>query len=173
PRVRTELAPSQIAEARQCGMELDEVFRRRDVVVHEDHRIWQGIRESRGVRSHREMMNEQAIAIAEVTKRAIVVRQLGEPCVCDLDEDLGIVSRVSQRSLDAEDFVANRVAFGELRQDLMHTGHVRLRTASPAGGTSRRWRAIHPGIGRMSARSGSLCRRTSMSRYLRSTMRQS
>ena len=51
--------------ARQHAMDADEVLRRRDVVVDERHPIGQCIGDTRGLRSDREVMEQQAASFGE------------------------------------------------------------------------------------------------------------
>ena len=63
------------------------------------------------------------VGMARAEQIAIVERQILEPRVGGLDEDLRLVAGRAQHALDAEHLVADRVAVAERRQHLMDRGH--------------------------------------------------
>ena len=88
---------------------------------------------------------------------AVVDRQVLEPRIGGLDEDLRLVPGAAQHALNAEHLVSDRIAVAERRQNLMNRGHApsvrscraagpraaaAARTAAPVGilGASCAWR---------------------------------
>ena len=100
-------------------MHADEILRRRDVVVNERHPVGQREGGARRLGAERKMMEQQVVGMAEIDQLAIVARQRLEPVVRGLDEDLRLVAGAPQHALDAEHFVADRVAVAERREDLV------------------------------------------------------
>src|SRR5262245_66176607 len=67
------------------------------------------------------MVNEQIVLADLVNDLAIVDGQILEARICGLDDDLRLESGASQRTVDAEDLVADGVAIAQRGQDLMNT----------------------------------------------------
>src|SRR5439155_18628577 len=128
--------------------------------------------------------------MAEVDELAVIARQMLQPVIRGLDEDVGFVSGGPQDALNAEHFVADRIAVAERREHLMDAGsHARLRSTSysrpragpfgsvaticSAGGQSVRRRSYQPGSGSKVCIDGSFERRPNISRYFRSITGQS
>src|SRR5690606_2663701 len=130
-----------------------------------------------GPRSDGEVVDQQVVGMARVEQIAVVVRQILEPRVRGLDEDLGLVAGGAQHALDAQHLVPDGIAVAERGEHLVNGANrhrvtgpegMRART-SAAGGSVRRLRAKNPGSGsRASAVRGSRASRSNVSRYLRS-----
>ena len=123
-------------------------------------------------------MQQQVVGVARVHQLAVVAREILEPRVRRLDEDLRLVAGRAQHALDAEHLVADGVAVPERGEHLVD-GRARHASTAPAGtpaatsaagGSVRRRRAKNPGSGSIGARGVSRSRssRSSMSRYFRS-----
>ncbi len=123
PGVSPQLATPQVAQLHQQRVHVDEEFRRRDVVVDQRHPVGQSERHPRGPRADREMVDQQVVGMAGVGQVAVVDGEVLQPRVSRLDEDLGLVARAAQHALDAEHFVADRVAVAERREHLVHLRH--------------------------------------------------
>ena len=122
--VERQLAPAPEAEAHQLLVDVDEILRRRDVVVDEHHPIGQRVGHSRRARADREMVNQDVVGMAGIGQVAIVLGQVLEPRVRRLDEDLRLVSGIAQHALDAQHFVTDGVAVAKGREHLMNRdGH--------------------------------------------------
>ena len=118
--IERELAPAPEAEAYQLLVDVDEILRRRDVVIDEHHPIGQGVSHSRRARSDRKMVNQDVVGMAGVCQVAIVRGQVFEPGIRGLDEDLRLVSGIAQHALDAQHFVTDGVAVAQGREHLMN-----------------------------------------------------
>src|SRR5207249_3828577 len=146
----------------------------------------------RRLRSEREVVQQQIVRMGCVDELAIIARQRFEAVIRGLDEDVRLVSRRSEHALDAEDFVADRVAVSQRRKNLVNANHARLRardasvvsdaaadprgsraSTSLAAATFCRRRSDQPGSGSTTAGGVARCRRSIMSRYFRSMTGQS
>jgi hypothetical protein len=65
-------------------------------------------------------MQQQVVGMARIDQLAVVAGQRFEAAIRRFDEDIGLVSGLSQHPLNAEYFVADRVAITERRQNLVH-----------------------------------------------------
>ena len=65
------------------------------------------------------MVDQDVVGMAGVGQIAIVLRQMLEPRIGGLDEDLRLVAGAAQHALDAQHFVADRIAVAEGREHLM------------------------------------------------------
>src|SRR5689334_9778714 len=140
------------------------------------------------------MMDQQVVGAADVDELAVVARLRLEAVIGGLDEDLGVVAGAAQDTLNAEHFVADRVAVPERCEHLMDADHAvpavtaaalgapPPATAGPlgtdasvsrAGGTSSRCRSSQPGRSTPAPFGGSPRRRSNISRYLFSMTGQS
>ena len=180
-RVRLQLATAAKGLARERPVHADEVLGRRDVVIDERHPVGQRVRRPRRLRAEREVVEQQVVAMAEIHELAIVVRLRLEAMVGGFDEDLGLVSGTAEHALNAQHFVADRVAVPERREHLVDADQFCLPAGpvgsfaitSSAGGRSCRRRSNHPGSGSAAAAGDSFFKRSNMSRYLRSMTGQS
>ena len=76
-------------------------------------------------------MQEQVVGTTGVDQLPVVAGQRFEAAVRRFHEDIGLVARVSQHPLDAEHFVADRVAVPERRQHLVHGRRCAARAHAP------------------------------------------
>ena len=133
--VERQLAPAAEAELHELLVDVDEVLGRRDVVVDEHHPIGQRVGHPRRARSDREMVNQDVVGMARIRQVAIIQRQILEPRVSGLDEDLRLVAGTAQHALDAQHFVTDRIAVAERGEHLMDGGlHVSARLRRCGGG---------------------------------------
>src|SRR5260221_7708555 len=124
------------------------------------------------------MVKQQVVSIAVVHELAIIARSRFEARVGGFDKDLGLVAGGAQDTLDAEHFVADRIAVSERGEHLVDTDHARFRSwseapgnrssTSSAGARSSRRRSLLPGSGSIMCRAGVALSCASMSRYFRS-----
>ena len=124
-------------------------------------------------------MNEEVVWTDEVRVHHLLVvdRQIFQPRIGRLHDDLGFVAGGAQRAADAKHFVADGVAVAERGEDLMDARFHGYRntgpfgaafTASAAGGRLAARRANQPGSGSMAVFAGSFFSRSNISRYFRS-----
>ena len=129
----------------------------------------------------RKVMQQQVVRMAEVDQLAVVAGLRLEPVIGRLDEDLRLVSGGAQHALDAQHFVADRVAVPQRGEHLVDPDHPRLPTGpfgsfartSWAAGRSWRRRSNQPGSGSAAGGAPSFFRRSNISRYFRSITGQS
>src|SRR5688500_18879645 len=123
------------------------------------------------------MMNEDIVLLHVSHGVAIIDRQILEPAIGGLDDDVGVMAGASEHALDAENFMADRIAIPEGGQHLVdahqtldpaRTGPAgKAATRSAAGGRMRLRRPNQPGSGSI-RRTGSFASRSNMSMYFRS-----
>ena len=87
-RVGAELAAPEIAQLDEQRMHVDEELGRRDVVVDERHPVGQREGHPRRARANREVMDQQVVGMAGVGQIAVVEREVLEPAIGGLDENL-------------------------------------------------------------------------------------
>ena len=120
-------------------------------------------------------MNQQIVRADLVDHLAIIDGQIFKARIGGFHDDLGLVARGAQDTIDPEYLVSDGIAVPERREDLVDARHyfttgpagTRL-TISFAGGSVRRRRANHPGSGSAGVLAGSFFRRSNVSRYFRS-----
>src|SRR5688572_29830417 len=78
-------------------------------------------------------MQQQVVAVAGVDELAIITGQRLEPLVSRLDEDIRFVSGAAKDALDAQDFMADRIAVSERGQHLVDADHAVSRRGSCFG----------------------------------------
>ena len=183
-----QLAAAVVTELHQVVVHAEEVLRRRDVVVNEDHPARQCVCGSRRAGADREMMDEDVLGTDLADHLAVVQREIFESRIGGFDENLGGVAGGAQDALAGEYLVADRIAVAKRGEDLVHArlsgggAHACCGTTAPAGtpastvragGRSARRRASHPGIGSIPRWAGALRSCSSISRYFRSMTGQS
>ncbi len=129
------------------------------------------------------MVDQDVVCRDRADHVAIVDGEMLEPRIRGFDENLRHISGGAQRPLNAENFMADRIAIAERREDLVDVRpasggtHEACPTTAPAGiaastlaaaGRSFFRRAIHPGSGSIVFVAVSFCSRSSISRYFRS-----
>src|SRR5262249_43091313 len=124
-RVRAQFAAAAKTLPGERSVHVDEVFGRRDVVIDERHPIRKGEGGARCFRAKREMVKQQSLGVAEVHQFAAIAGQRLERYVDSFDEEVGLMAVTPQPALNAENFVANRIAVPERSQDLMDPDHLR------------------------------------------------
>ena len=129
--VGLQLAPSPETLACKRAVHAHEIFGRRDVVVDEGHAIGQRKRSARRPGPERKVMQQQVIGMAHVDELPVIARQRLESMVGRLDENLGLVSGPSERTLDPEHLMADRVAIAQRGQYLVDADHEGLLARSP------------------------------------------
>jgi hypothetical protein len=90
------------------------------------------------------MVNQDVVGVADIPQLAVVTRQVLDARLCRLDEDIRLVAGAAEDALNAEDFVANRVAIAERGQHLMDRDGHRQRAPPPPPPPGRRPRRCRP-----------------------------
>ena len=103
--VQPELAPPEKALLHEQRMHVDEILRRRDVVIHEHHAIRQRVRDARRARADRKVVDQDVVGMTRVRQIPVIDGEVLETRIGGLDEDLRLVPGAAQYALDAEHLV--------------------------------------------------------------------
>ena len=122
--IGAEFAASLVTEVDKCFVDVDEVRRRGDVVVHKHHPVGKRERHPRCSGTDGEVMNENVVRVTLGEQVAIVLGQVFHARVGGLHIDPRVVAGRAEDALYAERFVADRIAIAQRRQNLVELGLV-------------------------------------------------
>ena len=131
-----ELAAPVVAQAREVRVEAEEEVRGRDVVVDDHQPVGGVVDQAAGGAADREVEDADGVGRRDLPVLEERARQVRDPRVHQLREDVRLVARGAQLALDRERLVADRVAVGERSEELvdLHRPGSRGRSARRAPG---------------------------------------